>query len=292
MASRNNIEEYHLHKHKSSKRQFEYYDLAEYFSENRKHSVRPHSHSYYQMIWFLSDSGKHFVDFEPYEIRKNTIFFVAKNQVHHFEERDDYAGILLHFNELFTYQNEEDIDIFLEYNVFNNVSEPYLRLSENAEAELGQVMKIVRSELINEDEFGHKSLLSNLLKAFLIRIERDKRQQARKFGKASAIDIRMVQFRKHLEENYRSHKSAYDYASKLNISTKTLNKIIKTTTGKTTSAIIQDRVIIEAKRQLMYSSRLVNEIAYNLGFEDPSYFIKVFKKRVSLTPTQFKNMHS
>jgi len=291
MKSRKGIKKYHLHKENPYKRQFEVYDLAEYFAKNQKHSIKPHSHSYYQVIWFFKGGGSHFVDFKPFPIKKNALFFIAKNQVHHFEERKGYQGVLMHFNETFIYQNEEDIDIFLQYNVFNNIHQPFIQIRAAFQKELKNFIEIIQLELSNENTFGHKSILSNTLKSFLIRIEREKRLTLKETS-FSGNDLRFVQFRKLLEKQYKQNKSVLDYASKLNVSTKTLNKIVKNSTGKTTSEIIQDRIIIEAKRQLIYSPMQVNEIAFDLGFDDPSYFIKFFKKKVKTTPTLFKNSYS
>ncbi|MFK7771672.1 MAG: helix-turn-helix domain-containing protein [Saprospiraceae bacterium] len=290
MKSKNSIKEYHLHKENPFQRQFEIYDLSEYWSKNKNHSTKPHSHSFYQIIWFFNDSGTHYVDFESYEIKQNTIFFISKNQVHSFENRDDYEGILIHFNEIFIYQAEEDIDIFLRYNVFNSINFPFIRVTQNIEIELKNFINIIQLELNNGSNFGHESILSNILKSFLIRVEREKRNLAHETK--SQGNILFVQFRKLLEHQYKNNKTVNEYAEKLHVSPKTLNKIVKNSTGKTTSQIIQDRIIIEAKRQLIYSNRFINEIGFELGFDDPSYFVKFFKKIVKTTPSQFREAYS
>ena len=89
MKSSSNINEYHLHREAPTKRQFEIFDLSEYLNANLKHSSIPHSHSFYQLIWFQNDKGKHFVDFKSFEIRKDRLFFIAKNQIHFFEKTKD-----------------------------------------------------------------------------------------------------------------------------------------------------------------------------------------------------------
>ncbi len=99
----------------------------------------------------------------------------------------------------------------------------------------------------------------------------------------------LLEFRKLLEKNYHKNWSVSKYALELNISTKTLNNIIKTKSGKTTSSLINDRIILEAKRKLSHSDAFVNQIGYDLGFQDPSYFVKFFKKHVNLTPSEFRN---
>lgn len=290
MKRRDNIEEFHLHKQEPFKRQFEMYDLSKYWKENKVHSLKPHSHSFYQIIWFLNDGGCHYVDFESYEIRKNTIFFIAKNQIHYFENIQDYKGILIHFNDFFLYQNEEDIDLFIKYNVFNSLKSPSVNIGDSLAGELNNFIKIFNSELREENSFGNNSILANTLKSFLIRIEREKRLSSKKTNVRSKLQF--AKFTKLLEHQYKSNKKVSEYADQLNISAKTLNNIAKTATGKTVSQIIKDRVVIEVKRQLMYSNKFVNEIGFELGFNDPSYFIKFFKKIESITPSQFRELHS
>ena len=68
-----------------------------------------------------------------------------------------------------------------------------------------------------------------------------------------------------------------------------LNNITKTTLGKTASDVINDHIILEAKRFLLATSEQVNQIAYHLGYEDPSYFIRFFKKHTGYTPEAFRS---
>ena len=79
--------------------------------------------------------------------------------------------------------------------------------------------------------------------------------------------------------------------SKLNISEKHLNRIVKNCLNKTSSSLIQERVILEAKRMLMHSELNVTEISVALGFNESSYFIRFFKKKTGVTPMGFLNLY-
>ncbi|PSN29040.1 hypothetical protein C0J52_27879, partial [Blattella germanica] len=87
-------------------------------------------------------------------------------------------------------------------------------------------------------------------------------------------------------ENHNLHK-VEDYARKMNLPEDTFNTLVKTSTGISAKQYILDLKITEAKRQLIYSHFNINEIAFNLGFEDPSYFTRLFKKKTSLSPSAF-----
>lgn len=96
MRSRDNLEEFHLYQGKPFKRQFEIYDLSDYLKKNKTHAVKPHSHSFYQIIWFFNNDGTHYVDFESFEIKKNTIFFLPTNGGEGLEEHawyHDYGNV-------------------------------------------------------------------------------------------------------------------------------------------------------------------------------------------------------
>lgn len=78
--------EYHLENTEEGGVQFSVHDLNEYQKKNVQHNSQPHIHSFYQVIWFKKGIGKHFVDFKSYDIQDNVIVFIAKNQVHYFDE--------------------------------------------------------------------------------------------------------------------------------------------------------------------------------------------------------------
>jgi len=113
-----------------------------------------------------------FVDLNKYEVNPNTIFFINKNQVHYFDNSKNYEGVLLHFNESFLVQHENDIDIFLNYDIFNNQHhQPFCIISKPTSDLLNTLISQISNELNKENTFGHKELLRHFLKSFLIQIE-------------------------------------------------------------------------------------------------------------------------
>jgi AraC-like DNA-binding protein len=95
------------------------------------------------------------------------------------------------------------------------------------------------------------------------------------------------QFENLIEEHFAKEKSVAFYASLLEISSKHLNRITRTVVQKTATDVITERIILEAKRMLMYLDESLTEIAFRLGFEEYSYFVRVFRKTSGMTPTQF-----
>jgi AraC-like DNA-binding protein len=94
-----------------------------------------------------------------------------------------------------------------------------------------------------------------------------------------------------VEQYFTTEKSITFYASLLNITSKHLNRITQTVVHKTATDVITERVILEAKRMLMYLDESLGEIAFRLGYEEYSYFVRVFRKTSGMTPTQFIKMY-
>jgi AraC family transcriptional activator of pobA len=283
------IEKYHYLKGEPKKRQFDIYDLEEYYQNNAEHSTQPHTHNFYQIIWFKSKAGTHTIDFKDFELRENRLFFVAKNQVHYFEKRSDYKGYLLHFNESFIISNEVDFNFFLTYSIFNNSEEPFFQIPVELENQIFSYFTQIGLEAKNTGEFANTSILSNLLKSMLLMIEREKRKVIKKSNSTAHKNSTVLKFRDLLENNFHKNWSVTDFANELSMSSKTLNTITKSEMDQTVSQVITDRIILEAKRKLIHSNAYVHQIAYDLGFKDPYYFVKYFKNQVKCSPSEFRN---
>lgn len=98
----------------------------------------------------------------------------------------------------------------------------------------------------------------------------------------------LVLFKDVLEENFRKEKSVKKYASELSISEKYLHKASTTLLDKTPKQIIDERILLEAKRLLVHSNESIKEVAYELGYEEPTNFIKYFRKHTHFTTSEFR----
>lgn len=285
------IAQYHLHIANPEKLQFEIYDLSDYLSRSRAHALKPHSHSYYQIIWIFNGGGVHFVDFDSYPVTDNTIFFVSKNQMHYFDANAKHQGIIIHFNERFFLQS--DTDIFLKYNVFNNQGKPCHSLTEEIIELANSYIQLIQKERVNQTGFGHEQVIRYLLKSLLIVLERAHRGILdSSMNLTNRYELQYLQFRELLEGQYQEGLTVSEYANLLHISTKTLTTITKAVVSKAPSELIAERIILEAQRLLSFTSLKVNEIGYRLGFEDPSYFVKYFKRHLNKSPSEYRKLIS
>ncbi|WP_417612138.1 helix-turn-helix domain-containing protein [Owenweeksia hongkongensis] len=92
----------------------------------------------------------------------------------------------------------------------------------------------------------------------------------------------------YIENHYKRLHSPKDYANLLHISPNALGKIVKSSFNKTLSSLISERIIIEAKRELYLTSKTVDEIASELGYDDPFYFSRFFKKHTKTSPSVYR----
>jgi AraC family transcriptional regulator, transcriptional activator of pobA len=289
-----NINEYHLNRHQPDKPQFVIYDMDEYLRVHQANAMKPHIHSFYQIIWFKSGTGKHFVDFKEYDVFENAIFFIAKNQVHYFDNSIDYNGVLFHFNESFLVQKDSEMDFMLKCDLFNNpYQQPSCCIGRDIEHILDEYIRQIKTELQSKDTFAEEELLRIYLKAFLIQVQRRKNKFEGRNGQYSpALDEKREQlmiFVNLLEQDYIKGMAVTEYAQRLHISTRTLSDLTKQLLNKTPSQMIMERIILEAQRLLLHSHLNVSQIGYRLGFDDPSYFVKYFKKHTKISPMDFRN---
>ncbi len=290
------ISEFHLNLHQPDRPQFRVYDLENYLQKYGKEATKPHLHSFYQIVWFRSGEGKHVVDFKEYAVTANTLFFIAKNQVHYFDHEDGYTGTLMHFNESFLVQQNSETEFFLKHALFNNpYQQPWHCMDCAISPILDEYLKLIERELAGGEDFGREELLRSYLKAFLIQVQRSK-NELENAGEQRRMQMdeqraRLSRFINLIDDNYQRGLTVGEYADSLHVSARTLSNLTNRLLGKTPMQMIQERVILEAQRLLLYSELNINQICYKLGFDDPSYFVKYFKKHAKIAPSEFRHAY-
>jgi AraC family transcriptional regulator, transcriptional activator of pobA len=148
----------------------------------------------------------------------------------------------------------------------------------------------IKTEMQNPD-LAQYELLVSYLKIFLITAARLKTQQQPEAATAikdNKEPFILQKLKDAIEENFKTKHSPADYAAMLYITPKALAKITKSHFNKTLSHLINERIIIEAKRELYLTSKTVKEIAYELGYEDEYYFSRFFKVNADVSPQLYR----
>lgn len=249
----------------------------------------PHKINFYLILIVIKNTYSHFVDFKSHELREGSSLFVAKNQVHHFnKELQNADGFGIVFSHLFVDRHYFLTDNLRLNRLFNyHIESPVIHPKEMGEDSLIEFAPNLYKEYISGNDFAKSEIMASLLRVLLLKAERAKELHA-----VSNVNTHWLEtfgkFKDLLESEYVHSRNSRAYASRLLVSYKFLNDIVKRLTGKTVKTFIDDFVTVEIKRYLISTSLSVNEISYITGFEEPSNMIKFFKKNTNTTPLRFR----
>ena len=170
--------------------------------------------------------------------------------------------------------------------LFNNVYEtPFVKPSEKDIQKLNFIIENLIDEFKNT-ETAQYDMLQAYLKQFIIHSVRIKKEYH--IVKEDSTTKLFKDFSLLVEQNFKKLHTVTHYANRLGISPKSLTKSFQKTGNKTPSDFIKNRIITEAKRQLLYSNSAIKYIAFDLGFNDPAYFSRFFTKATGISPKQFQ----
>lgn len=272
--------------------EFEIVDLSELYSKSKNILTHLHRSGFYHIIWFKDCNVTHLVDFKPVKIKSNSLLFLNKDVVHRFDDKETVKGIVLLFTDSFFCKSENDTKFLRTSILFNDLLEVSpIQLNDQAVA-FNSLLKLMTYESQVLNDGFQANILQKLLYNFLLFAEREKHKQGfTRIKKGADLDYVML-FKDLLESDYKNQKQVKYYAKKIIVTEKRINQATTKILGKSAKELIDDRVLLEAKRILTHTQDSIKEIAYQLGFDEPTNFIKYFKKHVSATPTEFREQHS
>lgn len=248
----------------------------------------PHYVEFYLIIYITRGTGAHYIDFKPYRYNKGSIIFVSRGQVHAFDVRSDVDGFVILFTDDFLSKHMIHSDILSMYGLYNyDLHEPIIQPEETDEEIFRKTVDEMYWEYLLSNNFAKEEILHLLLRLLLLRVERIKRILIPKEMNTEWFDT-FSDFKNHLEKKFAETRTAKDYAGMMGISYNYLNTACKSITGNTAKAFIDRFIILEAKRRLATSDISVKELTYALGFDEPTNFLKYFKKHTGQSPLQFK----
>lgn len=271
--------------------QVELLSLATLTEVSREHVFLPHRTDFYHIFLFENCTPTHLVDFEPVQIQSESLLFIDKDRVHQFDPTSHYDGKLLIFTDNFFCTTESDTKFLRNITLFNDLLDnPNIKIGGLIGKFLRICEAIAEETSIPTDAAKH-DILKNHLHNFLLLADREKCTQGiSEIKKGADLDYTLL-FRDLVERHFSEIKSVSTYTTKMNISEKRLNQATAKILGKTSKELIDERVLLEAKRLLVHEHNSIKEIGFALGFEDPAYFIKYFRKHVGKTPVEFRETY-
>jgi AraC family transcriptional regulator, transcriptional activator of pobA len=265
--------------------------ICDFDDEEIEHNQMPHLHDFYSIFWIESGEATHATEFVEYSLKADTILFVPPGLKHRMYIDQSVEGTYILFNEEFIRYNQKNHVSLKEYRLFNNPDfKSLINVFHGTKEKLKNITELIFDELRHSDDYSQDIVL-NLLHLFLLESRRifDQQNQAIIEKTAETPDSTIIQFKLLIEKNYQTQKNVSSYAEMLNMNPSCLNEVAKRTTGITAGELIRNRVIDETKKLLYSSSLSGKEIAFVMGFDDPAYFSRFFKKYTGTTLKEFRD---
>ena len=268
--------------------EFEIVDLGQLYNDFKDVFTSSFRTGFYHIIWFKKGSPSLVIDFNPVNIKPNTIIFLPKDTVQRFDENSTFEGKAILFTESFFCKSDNDIKFLRNSILFNDLFSVAKIQFEKSTGIFDSLLQLMELEFSTEREIYQSDILRNLLHNFLIISERERRKQNFTEIKRGAQLDYVLHFKDLLEAYYTKLRQVSSYAEKMSVSQKQLNQATSNILGKSPKKMIDDRIILEAKRLLAHTNMSIKSIGFELGFDEPTNFAKYFRKQTNSTPIEFR----
>jgi AraC-like DNA-binding protein len=250
----------------------------------------PHKHNYYTVIWPVNATGKHIIDFKEYPILPDNLFFVSPGQVHQIITDPGPKGYVILFSPEFLEKNSIRNDFIADLKIFQKSDEtPPLPISPT----MAITLRLFTEQMLRAFQSQNDLFLETIgayLKLFLIECNGHCSLMPEANLQNFEVSKTLVKkFKALVESHFHKNHLVKFYAETLNISPNYLNEVIKSAVNVPAKDFIQNRLILEAKRMAIFTTKSGKEIGYELGFDDPSHFSKFFKLKTGQSLQEFKD---
>jgi len=248
----------------------------------------PAQYPVYTVFFIPEGSGTYHADFGVFNFQGPVLLFSTPLQVIYIEECQFLNCKMLQFHGDFYCIEFHREEVSCNGLLFNNIYvDPVVVLSDK-EAGLFDSMLTELNDELNEAE-PSESILRAYLQLFLAKSSAIKIKAIAENKDKTEKDEQMERFKKLLDEHFLTLHKPSDYASLLAMTPDNLTKRSVRYFKKTASQLIQERLMLEAKKQLHLTRKSIKEIAWNLKFQDEFYFSRVFKKFTKVSPQAFRD---
>jgi len=261
--------------------------FAEHMKQHQQTILVPHRHVFYVSLLFTRGTGIHEIDFQTYEIQPGSVFLIFPGQVHWWENSADADGYIIFHNRDFynLYFSHERLDQFPFFG--STRCSPLIRLKPDELKKMEEIYRVILNEY-RQAALMKFQKISSLLDVLYIDLSRfylpaDQLKPHHHIQLAHTRRLELL-----IEGHFRETKSPARYAEMMYMSERNLNRTVKLILNKTVSDLITDKIILEAKRMLIHTRLSVAQISFDLGYDDNSYFIRLFRKKTGQTPMKFQ----
>lgn len=248
--------------------------------------IPPHTHpGLFQLVLVTRGHARAHFDDSAAEMPPGTVIVVPPGCVHTFDFQPGTDGFVLTTTEATVSDGALDTDFararVIDLRAGPGVAERVTSLLENIRAELAQ-------PAIGPAAMGRARMLEWLIRALLLLLRRECARAGAPKGAAGARMELFGRFRALVEARYREHWTIPRYAAALGASESSLNRVCREAAGRSAFDVANDRLLLEAKRRLIYVAAPVAALAYELGFQDPAYFSRWFRRHAGSPPAAYR----
>ncbi len=251
----------------------------------------PHRHDHYTCFFAESGMINLGIDFNEVKLSGSELLISYPGQMHHHLNNSGNAkfeGWLLAFDPKFIHN---DTSGSVEESFSNMV---FIRLDEEQKQWFSSMFELIDSEVKQGSAASEANpVIGHLVNGFFSKTASlFQLQESNRISAYSSRSIEIVKtFKRLVRERFIELKKPSEYAEIMNISVSYLNDTVKSITGFTTTSFIQQEVFRESQRLLCYTSKSIKEIAFQLGYEDYKYFIRLFSKSIGVSPSNFRKQN-
>ena len=266
--------------------------MADFFGRD----MPVHRHARFLQIHFIDDGESHFyIDDQVYHCFGPSCFLTPPSVPHSFMTEPGVTGYVLTIHESLIWHLLHDSQhAHLEVERLQSVGIE-LRKLDAAGQKLWQRLQNTVQALQDEweaDAPDKRFALETLVRLLLLQLLR-LRPAASESSIVNSEELRLFRrFSELIEREFRNRWPLTHYCSSIGVCESRLNHICQRVANCPPKRLIHDRMLQESKRLLLYSSHTINDIGFQLGFTDPSYFSRFFRKQTGLTPRDFREQHS
>lgn len=259
----------------------------------KDHLRLAHRIEFHMLICVTRGACTHTIDFTPIPCRPGSLLTLRPAQAQQFDRSPDWDGWLVIFRPEFLLPLQAAAALADLQTVASLEALPeHLELGEEeTQAVAGGIVQMHEDARLQGPSAQLHALLRHQLYALLLRLHLVHRRQERQ-GSAVASNLqRFKRFKMLLEKNFAGQHQVSGYASLLGCSAKSLSRATLEVAGVTAKAYIASRVNLEAKRLLAHTALPITLVADRVGFDEPTNFVKFFKREVGCSPGEFRRRH-
>ncbi|HEY8970126.1 MAG TPA: helix-turn-helix transcriptional regulator [Puia sp.] len=243
-----------------------------------------HRHSFFYVLVLRKGRGEHSIDFVPYTVGDYSIFFMRPGQVHRLVLKKGSKGFLMGFtNDFYAPVKTESRQILRKVSNKNSCL-----LDAKSFKKLLSILEDIFEEFTLRQERYLEVIRASLDIFFIELLRHSRNPTGLSSGGSEYQQERLEELQELIALHIAGHKEAGYYAEQMHLTLYQLNAITKATLGKTCSQVINDYIILESRRYLLATSSQINQVAWKLGYEDVSYFIRFFRKHTGHSPEAFR----